>query len=91
MGSLESLPPRPLRESEVATLNRSAGIDYAVATERDGPTSGLIIATERWVKGLALIDDRWQSVASEPLSESPRPDALRQCEEAVLASLSDGS
>ncbi|SNR31618.1 hypothetical protein [Halorubrum vacuolatum] len=87
MGTLDSLPARPLRESEVAALNRSDGLQYAVATERAGPTGGIIIATDEWVKGLAFADSEWNVVASERLDGTPRPDALRRCERAVVETL----
>ncbi len=89
MSTLESLPTRPLRESEVATLNRSPGIDYAVATERHGPTPGLVVATSSWVKGLAYVKDGWRVVASEPLDDLDRPDALRRCERTVVDALDE--
>ncbi|MWV64516.1 hypothetical protein GRS48_06715 [Halorubrum sp. JWXQ-INN 858] len=84
MSTLASLPARPLRESEVAALNRSDGVAYAVATASSGPTPGLVIATDAWVKGLAVVDDAWTVVETVSLEDGDRPDALRRCERAVV-------
>ncbi|GAB6877762.1 hypothetical protein JCM17823_00360 [Halorubrum gandharaense] len=101
MTELTTLPRRRLREAEVAALNRSEDVSYAVATETNGETPGLVIATENAVTGAALASaladgpddpdadpEGWVVVEKVPLADADRPDALRTCEDAVVDRLS---
>ncbi|GAB3422692.1 hypothetical protein GCM10027435_27660 [Haloparvum alkalitolerans] len=100
MSVLSSLPERPLKEAEVASLNRSEGVDLAVATEPDGPTAGLVVATDGWVKGLAFdgeygeaagFEGEWTVVETADLDEAERYEGLRTCEDAVVEALEGAS
>lgn len=91
MTIVESLPARPLREGEVAKLNREDALDLAIATAADGPTAGLVLATEAWVRGLAVDGDGWRVVETVDLTgDRERFDGLQACEDAVRAALVDG-
>jgi hypothetical protein len=84
MSVLSSLPPRPLAESEVVQLNRADSVDLAVAVDDESDeTTGLLLATDGWVKGLALGEEGWRTVETVDLAETERYDALRACEDAV--------
>ena len=84
MSVLSSLPPRPLTESEVVGLNRADSVDLAVAVDDEADeTTGLLLATEGWVKGLALDEGGWSTVETVDLTDSERFDALRTAEDAI--------
>lgn len=90
MSVLSSLPDRPLRESEVVSLNRSEEVELAVATETTGPTAGVVVATADWVKGLAFdgtwedgFAGNWTVVETISLDDADRYEGLQQCEDAV--------
>ena len=98
MSVLSSLPERPLKEVEVASLNRSEEVDLAVATEPAGPTAGLGGATDGWVKGIAFagsyaessgFEGEWAVVETVDLDEAERYEGLRTCEDAVRDALDD--
>lgn len=98
MSVLSSLPERPLKEAEVASLNRSEGVDLAVATEPEGPTAGLVVATDGWVKGLTFdgsyaesagFEGEWTVVETVDLDGAERYEGLRTCEDAVREALAD--
>lgn len=99
MTVIDSLPDRPLDEGEVAGLNRSDEIDLAVAVEPDenaadapeGPTEALLLATDRWVKGLARGAEGWTVVETASLDDAERYEALRACEDAVRGFRPDGA
>lgn len=93
MSLLDSLPPRPLTDAELASFNRADALDLAVdVTEADSKTPddirGLLVATESWVKGLAYDEDGWHVVGSADI-EDERVDAMQACEEAVRDVLDD--
>lgn len=99
MSVLSSLPSRPLRESEVADLNRADALELAVATEPDGPTAGLVVAGGAWVKGLAFdgefterdgFEGEWTVVQTVELDGTERYEGLRICEGAVRSFLDEG-
>lgn len=83
MAILDSLPARPLDDSEVAGLNRAESVELAVPLDDDGRTDALLLATESWVKALAFDDDGWTVVETVPLDGVERFDALQTCEDAV--------
>lgn len=83
MTLLDSLPPRPLDESEVTALNRSDAVELAIAVDEDGPTDAVLLATDAWVKALLLGDDGWTVVETVSLDDAERYEALRTCEETV--------
>jgi hypothetical protein len=83
MALLDSLPPRPLDESEVTALNRSDAVELAIAVDDDGPTDAVLLATDSWVKALLLSDDGWTVVETVSLDDTERYEALRICEETV--------
>lgn len=87
MTIVESLPPRPLSAKELLDLNRSDALELASPIEEEGDASGVIVATESWVKGLAFDADGggWTVVETVSLSERKRIDGLQACEEAILA------
>ncbi|WP_101297530.1 hypothetical protein [Halegenticoccus soli] len=85
MSIVDSLPRRALADGELAALNRSDAVDLAVAVESGGPTEGVLLATDRWVKGLALSGEGWRVVETVSLEGTERYDALRSCEDAVRA------
>lgn len=96
MSVLSSLPERPLQESEVVSLNRSEELDLAVATETNGPTAGLVVAADDWVKGLAFdgtwadgFEGNWTVVDTVTLDDAERYEGLQQCEDAVRAFLDE--
>lgn len=65
-------------------LNRADSVNLAVAVDDDsGETTGLLLATGAWVKGLALGEEGWETVETVDLTETERYDALRTCEDAV--------
>lgn len=94
-GTLESLPDRPLKQTEVTALNHADAFSLVVPVDReqaaDAETQEPVVITERvilgtddWVKGL-VYDDGWvtaESVAIEDPDED-RYDAMRECEAAV--------
>jgi len=97
MSVRSSLPDRPLRESEVVSLNRSDEVELAVATETDGPTAGVVVATDDWVKGLAFegawadgFEGDWTVVETVTLEDAERYEGLQRCEDAVRATLRAG-
>ncbi|WP_313694710.1 hypothetical protein [Halorarum halobium] len=84
MSLVAALPGRPLSEAEVAKLNRADPVRLAIALEESGPTEGLLLATDDWVKGLRFLGGAWEvaeSVAVE--SEDDRYEGLRRCEDAI--------
>ncbi|SDM72163.1 hypothetical protein SAMN04487949_2399 [Halogranum gelatinilyticum] len=86
MAFLDSLPPRPLDDGEVASLNRSESVSLAVAVDDDGPTDAVLLATDSWVKGLLFADEGWSVVETVTLDdETERYEGLRVCEETVRA------
>ncbi|WP_430506090.1 hypothetical protein [Haloparvum sp. PAK95] len=96
MSVLSSLPERPLQESEVVSLNRSEELELAVATETNGPTAGLVVAADDWVKGLAFdgtwadgFEGDWTVVDTVTLDDAERYEGLQQCEDAVRAFLGE--
>lgn len=96
MSVLSSLPDRPLQESEVVSLNRSEELELAVATETNGPTAGLVVAADDWVKGLAFdgtwadgFEGDWTVVETMTLDDAERYEGLQQCEDAVRAFLGE--
>lgn len=96
MSVRSSLPDRPLREAEVVSLNRSDAVDLAVATETNGPTAGVVVATDDWVKGLAFdgtwddgFEGSWTVVETTSLDEAERYEGLQECEDAVRAFLGE--
>ena len=85
MSILSALPNRPLAEQDVATLNRSDAFDLVIATAESGPTVGLIIATEEWVKGLSFGEGGWAVVETvRTTGKETRFDGLKRCETAVV-------
>ena len=95
MSVLETLPDRPLTDAELADLNRSDALDVAVdvtepETKSPGNVRGLLLATDRWVKGLAYGDDGWQVAATRALeADEERFDAMQECESAIQDVLSE--
>ncbi|QIB74198.1 hypothetical protein GL213_08720 [Halogeometricum borinquense] len=87
MTIVESLPPRPLSAKELMDLNRSDALELASPIEEEGDASGVIVATDSWVKGLAFDEDGggWSVVETVSLSDNERIDGLQTCEEAILA------
>ncbi|WP_435182566.1 hypothetical protein [Halobellus sp. EA9] len=87
MSVVESLPPRPLDPEELLRLNSADALDLAVPTEDEGRVTGVLVATESWVKGLALDDeaDGWTVVETVGLdADAERVDGLQACEAAIL-------
>lgn len=86
MAIVESLPPRPLTARELLDLNRSDALELASPIEEEGDASGVILATESWVKGVAFDDagDGWTVVETVPLDGHERIDGLQACETAIL-------
>jgi hypothetical protein len=97
MALLDSLPPRPLSDATVAKLNRADAIELAVPLSDSGPTDALLLATERWVKAVALAADGdasgWTVVETVRLDDGnvERYDALRACEDALRRVRGDGT
>lgn len=96
MSVLSSLPDRPLQESEVVSLNRSDPVELAVATETNGPTAGLVVAADNWVKGLAFdgawddgFEGNWTVVETVSLEDAERYEGLQRCEDAVRVFLGE--
>ncbi|MEF8800724.1 MAG: hypothetical protein V5A38_07490 [Halolamina sp.] len=95
MSVLDSLPERRLTDAELASLNRADAVEVAVdVTEADrkspGEIAGLLLATERWVKGLVHVDEGWRVVASQQLgADDERFDAMQHCEDAIRAVLDE--
>ena len=88
MSILSTLPNRALTERDVAELNRTDAFSLVIATAESGPTLGLIIATERWVKGLALTGDGWEVVKTvDTTDKQTRFDGLKRCEDTVVAAI----
>lgn len=84
MSVLDSLPARPLSDAELAKLNRAETVELAVAVDDDeGPTDGLLLATDRWVKGLVFDGEGWRVAETVALADAARYDAMRTCEDAV--------
>lgn len=93
MSILDSLPDRPLAAGELSKLNRSDGVELAVAVdgEEGAAPSGseaesVLLATDRWVKALVR-DDGWHVVETVCLDGTERYDAMRTCEDAVRTHL----
>lgn len=86
MGIVESLPPRPLTAKELMDLNRSDALELASPIEEEGDASGVILATDSWVKGLAYDDagEGWTVVETVSLVDRERIDGLQACETAIL-------
>ncbi|MFB6089717.1 MAG: hypothetical protein ABEJ97_01545 [Halobellus sp.] len=72
MSVVEPLPSRPLGPQELLEPNSADALDLAVPIEDEGRVTGVLVATESWVKGLALGAD------------TERVDGLQACEAAVL-------
>lgn len=95
MSVLDSLPDRPLTDAELTSFNRSDALDIAVdVTEAErtapGEISGLLLATEEWVKGLVHEEGGWRVVATGTLGDADeRFDAMQHCEEAVRDALDE--
>ncbi|WP_246310238.1 hypothetical protein [Halorarum halophilum] len=84
MSLVASLPGRPLSDAEVASLNRADSVELAVAVDESGPTEGLLLATDDWVKGLRFLGGAWEVTETVDIDgEEDRYDALRACEDAV--------
>lgn len=84
MSLVTSLPDRALSAGEIAALNRADAVDLAVAVDDDDPADGVLLATDAWVKGLALRDGGWAVVETVAVDGADgRYDALRACEDAV--------
>ncbi|WP_144901119.1 hypothetical protein [Halobellus captivus] len=87
MSVVDSLPARPLNPQELVQLNAAEALELAVPIEDEGRASGLLVAAETWVKGLAFEADAesWTVVETVPLDgETERVDALQACERAIL-------
>jgi hypothetical protein len=86
MGIVESLPPRPLTAKELMDLNRSDALELASPIEEEGDASGVILATDSWVKGLAYDETGagWAVVETVSLADRERIDGLQACEAAIL-------
>ncbi|XVH31560.1 hypothetical protein ACNS7O_14390 [Haloferacaceae archaeon DSL9] len=84
MSLVSSLPSRPLSEAETTTLNRSDRLTLAIAVDGERPGTGLLLATDDWVKGLTF-EDGWRVVATASLDGTERYEALQRCESAVRA------
>lgn len=86
MSLVASLPGRPLSDAEVASLNRADSVELAVAVDESGPTEGLLLATDDWVRGLRFLGGAWEVTETVAVDEgTDRYDALRTCEDAVRA------
>lgn len=89
MSVLDSLPDRPLTDAELASLNRADAVEVAVdVTEAErktpGDVSGLLLATEEWVKGLVHGGGGWRVVANRAVEDDgDRFDAMQHCEDAI--------
>lgn len=84
MSLVASLPGRPLSDAEVAKLNRADPVELAVAVDESGPTEGLLLATDDWVKGLRFLGGAWEVTETVRTDEgTDRYDGLRRCEDAV--------
>ena len=87
MSLVESLPPRPLDPEELLELNSAEALDLAVPIEDEGRVSGVLVATDAWVRGLALDGDAgsWTVVETVALGEdTERVDGLQACEASIL-------
>jgi hypothetical protein len=87
MSVVESLPPRPLDPEELLQLNAAEALELAVPIEDEGRVSGVLVATDTWVKGLALdaAEPSWTVVETVTLDgETERVDGLQACEAAIL-------
>jgi hypothetical protein len=70
MTLVDSLPPRPLGPEELMQLNAADALELAVPIEEEGRASGVLVATDAWVKGLAFDADAesWRRSASRRTS-----------------------
>jgi len=87
MSVVESLPPRPLNPQELLQLNSADALELAVPIEDGGRVTGVLVATESWVKGLALDADAdgWTVVETVALdADTERVDGLQACEAEIL-------
>jgi len=87
MSVVDSLPARPLTPEELVQLNAAEALEMAVPIEDEGRASGLLVAAEAWVKGLAFDDESesWSVVETVTLgAETERVDGLQACERAIL-------
>ncbi|MFB6250445.1 MAG: hypothetical protein ABEI27_01945 [Halobellus sp.] len=87
MSIVESLPPRPLSPEELLQLNAAEVLELAVPIEDEGLVSGVLVATDVWVKGLALDAEEpsWTVLETVALDdETERVDGLQACEAVIL-------
>lgn len=87
MTLVDSLPPRPLGPEELMQLNAADALELAVPVEEEGRASGVLVATDAWVKGLAFDADAesWTVVETVSLSaDVERIDGLQAFEAEIL-------
>jgi len=87
MSVVESLPARLLEPEELLRLNAAEALELAVPIEDEGRASGVLVATDAWVKGLAFDADAesWAVVETVPLDGAvERIDGMQTCEAAIL-------
>ncbi|WP_336022572.1 hypothetical protein [Halobellus salinisoli] len=87
MSVVDSLPPRPLTPQELVQLNAADALEMAVPIEDGGRASGLLAASETWVKGLAFDADAesWSVVETVELGpRTERVDGLQACERSII-------
>lgn len=93
MSVLGSLPDRPLTDGELASFNGSDALDIAVDVTEPGHSAdavvGMVLATQRWVKGVAYEDGGWRVVESVSVNdgENERFDGMQTCEDAIQDAL----
>lgn len=89
---LDSLPPREIADEELVALNESDAVSYVAPVDgRESAThAGLVVVTDEWAVGLALVDDGWEAV-HRVTEYDDRFDALRECEGPVQAVLGKDS
>jgi hypothetical protein len=95
---VDSLPARALSRREVSELNRADPVALAVAVDDEDPASGVLVATDSHVTGLALEDaadgdgsGQWRAVVRLPVGDRDRYEALRAAESAVREALGGGA
>lgn len=87
MSVIDALPARPLTPQELVQLNAAEALELAVPIEDEGAASGLLVASETWVKGLAFDaeDESWSVVETVELTkDTERVDGLQACERSIL-------
>lgn len=91
---LDSLPPQPLTEQQLFSLNDADALELAVpvrapdaeASERER-APGVLLATDAWLKALAFDGESWVVVETYDLRDRERIEAMRAGEDAVEAVL----